>query len=130
MARIYCVPDLADVRPWYNGAIAYISYYLAIAAMPLAQAVAIIFTAPIIVTVLSALFLSESVGLRRWTAVISAFVAVLIVLGPGGSYLQLASLLALFAALTYAGTVLLTTVSVHAIRVGPFRFIRRWHFCW
>ncbi len=47
----------------------YLSYYMAVASMPLADVVAITFTAPIFVTVLSALLLGEAVGMRRWLAV-------------------------------------------------------------
>lgn len=90
------------------GFLAYLGYYLAIAAMPLAQVVAIVFTAPIFVTVMSALLLGEKVGPRRWTAVLIGFMAVLLVLGPEGNYFQLAAMLALFAAVTYAAMILLT----------------------
>ena len=92
------------------GFLAYLGYYLAIAAMPLAQVVAIVFTAPIFVTVFSSLLLGESVGPRRWTAVVIGFMSVLLVLGPGGNYFQLAALLALFAAATYAAMILMTAL--------------------
>ena len=90
------------------GALAYIAYYLAIVIMPLAEAVAIVFTAPIMVTVFSAMLFGERVGPRRWMAVILGFCAVLIVLGPQGQFFRLASGLAAFASVTYAGMVLLT----------------------
>jgi len=90
------------------GSLAYIAYYLAIVIMPLAEAVAIVFTAPIFVTLFSALLFGERVGPRRWAAVILGFVAVFIVLGPQGQFLRLASALAFAAAVTYAAMVLLT----------------------
>ncbi len=101
-------------RPWVMllrgllGFFAYLGYYLAIAAMPIAQVVAIVFTAPIFVTVFSSLLLGERVGPRRWSAVLVGFLSVLLVLGPGGNFLQLAAFLALFAAATYAAMILLT----------------------
>lgn len=92
----------------FLGFSAYIAYYLAIVVMPLAEAVAIVFTAPIFVTLFSALMFGESVGVRRWTAVCLGFLAVLIMLGPQGDIFRLASGLAFFAAINYAAMILLT----------------------
>ena len=90
------------------GFLSYLAYYLAIAALPLAQVVAIVFAAPIFVTVFSALLLKETIGPRRWSAVLIGFMGVLIVVGPAGNVGNFAVLLALFAALTYASSTLLT----------------------
>ena len=51
--------------------------------VPLADAVAVTFIAPFIVTLMGALILKEPVGFRRWTAVIIGFLATLIVIRPG-----------------------------------------------
>jgi drug/metabolite transporter (DMT)-like permease len=96
------------------GFLSYLGYYLAIAAMPLAEVVTVVFTAPIVVTVLSAATLGERVGAVRWAAVLVGFVAVLLVVGPGGGVATLPALLAVFAALTYAcSTVLTRVVGLH-----------------
>jgi S-adenosylmethionine uptake transporter len=81
--------------------------------MPLADVVAITFSAPIFVTVMSALMLGECVGLRRWLAVMSGFVGVLLVIGPGGQIGNIAVAFAGIAALTYALS------SVIARYIGP-----------
>jgi len=109
------------------GFLSYLGYYLAIAALPLAEVVAIVFAAPIFVTVLAMLFLKERVGPRRWLAVLVGFVAVLIVVGPSAHIANLAAVLAMFAALTYACSTLITrfvttynrpwTVSLYAMAV-------------
>ena len=44
-------------------------YFIAISQMPLADALALIFSAPLIITALSVPLLGEAVGLRRWSAV-------------------------------------------------------------
>ena len=64
----------------------------------LAEATALIFTAPIIVAALSAAALGERVGARRWGAVLLGFAGALVVVRPGADAFQPASLLALAAA--------------------------------
>ena len=90
------------------GFLSYMGYYLALAAIPLVEVVAIVFMAPIFVTVLSAVFLKESVGFRRWIAVFVGFMAVLIVVGPSGRITHLATILAVLSALTYACSTFIT----------------------
>jgi S-adenosylmethionine uptake transporter len=80
----------------------YIAYYLAIAAMPLAEVVAITFTMPLFVTAMSAIILGEKVGLRRWGAVIFGFIGVMVILSPSGEFNTLAVALAFTAAIAYA----------------------------
>jgi len=92
----------------------YIAYYLAIAAMPLAEVVAITFTMPLFVTAMSAVILGEKVGMRRWGAVIFGFIGVMVMLSPSGEFNLLAVALAFTAAITYAShTVLTRLLSSH-----------------
>jgi drug/metabolite transporter (DMT)-like permease len=77
-------------------------FFMALAAMPLAEAVAIFFVCPLLITVASVLFLGETVGPRRWGAVVLGMIGVGIVLRPGTEAFQLASLLPLMAAVCYA----------------------------
>ncbi|MCP1337338.1 DMT family transporter [Futiania mangrovi] len=58
-------------------------FFTAIAYMPVADALALLFVEPMILTALSALLLGERVGPRRWTAVVVGFAGVLIILRPG-----------------------------------------------
>ena len=90
------------------GFCSYTFYYLAVAAMPLAEVVAITFTMPLIVTAMSALILRERVGLRRWSAVFVGFAGVLVILSPQGEFNPLAVVFAFGAALTYASQTILT----------------------
>ena len=77
-------------------------FFMALAAMPLADVAAIFFVCPIIITTLSVLLLGEHVGPRRWLAVGIGLVGVLIMLRPGTSAFQAASLLPLASAFAYA----------------------------
>ena len=58
------------------------TFYWAISLIPLAEATAMQFIAPLVVTALSPFLLGEKVGLRRWLSVIAGFAGVLIVLQP------------------------------------------------
>ncbi len=99
---------LASRQTWplvWRGAIllvAYTSYFMAIAALPLAEVVALFFTAPVLVTLLSRPMLGERVTLHSWIAVGLGFIGTLIILKPGTSVFEPAALLALLSAATYA----------------------------
>lgn len=82
--------------------IANITYYLGLAAMPMAQATAIFFICPILITLFSKVFLKESVGPWRWAAIAIGFVGVLIIVRPGAVAFQAAALLPIGAAICYA----------------------------
>lgn len=79
-----------------------ILFFGAIALMPIADAISLVFVAPLIVTALSPLVLGEHVGVRRWTAVILGFVGVLVIVRPGMNAFHWGMLLALGAGCTYA----------------------------
>jgi len=100
-------PLLALTRG-FLGFCSYTTYYLAVASLPLAEVVAIVFTAPLFVTAMSALLLREKVGLRRWSAVLAGFVGVLIIVGPAGKFASLAVILAFIASITYASHTIIT----------------------
>lgn len=80
---------------------AYLFYYLAAAAVPLTMAVALFFTAPLMITALSILILGQKVGWRRWAGVVVGFAGVLVILRPGIADMEPAALYALVAALGY-----------------------------
>jgi drug/metabolite transporter (DMT)-like permease len=101
--------------------LAYTTYYMAFPALPLADAVALYFTVPLVTLALAAPMLGETIGWRRITAVMIGFVGVVIMLRPGAGLFEPAALLSLFSALTYAIAMLLarrlgsgTTASVMA----------------
>ena len=77
-------------------------FFFGLSRMPLIDALALGFTAPLIMTALSVPLLGEHVGWRRWLAVVSGFAGVLMILRPGTGTLSPAALSVLFAALCYA----------------------------
>ena len=88
--------------------VANMTFFLGLAAMPLADAVAIFFISPLVITAFSVIFLGETVGPRRWVAIAVGFVGVLIMMQPGTDAFQLASVLPLLAAVAYAGIHIIT----------------------
>lgn len=77
-------------------------FIFAISRVPIADAVAVSFVAPFMVTVLGAFILREPVGVRRWSAVAFGFVGALIVLRPGLGVIHPAAGLVLLAAFLFA----------------------------
>ena len=109
-------PNRAMPHVW-RGAMGIVSMGLtfqALILLPLAEATAINFTAPIFATILSFLILREEVGVHRWSAVLVGFIGVLVVARPTGSSLPL---LGIAIALTAAiGQASVTTTLRHLQR--------------
>lgn len=76
-----------------------VSAFYAFSVLPLAQVYAILFAAPLMITVLAIPVLGEKVRLRRWAAVLVGLFGVLVVLRPGSTDLTLGHVAALVAAL-------------------------------
>ena len=77
-------------------------FFVGLATLSLADAVAIFFISPLLITIFSVIFLRETVGIRRWSATIFGLLGVIIIVRPGSSSFQVASLLPMLAALGYA----------------------------
>lgn len=75
-------------RPWMNllrgglHAAASLMFFVAVKYMPLADVFAIYFVEPFMLTIMSALFLGDRVGWRRWTAIVVGFGGAMIVIQP------------------------------------------------
>jgi drug/metabolite transporter (DMT)-like permease len=76
--------------------------------MPIADATAIQFVSPLLITAFSIPLLGEKVGARRWTAVIIGFAGILVIVRPGSEAFQLGALLPLFSAALWALGMVLT----------------------
>ncbi len=95
-------------RPWVNllrGAIhgaASLMFFMAVKYMPLADVFAIYFVEPFILTAMSAIFLKEKVGWRRWLAIAVGFGGAMIVIQPSYEVFGLTALLPVACAFLYA----------------------------
>ena len=87
---------LHSVRGLLNG-IGMLMFFYAVSITPLADVIALSFTAPIFATILAIVFLGEVVGSRRWAAIFVAFLGTMVILRPGlmeitqGQFLVMAS---------------------------------------
>lgn len=79
-----------------------LGFVTAIVLTPLSSASAILQATPLAVTLGAALFLGETVGWRRWSAILAGFAGVIMVIRPGMSGFEPASLLAVLAVLGLA----------------------------
>jgi drug/metabolite transporter (DMT)-like permease len=85
-----------------------VTYFLGLAALPLADAVAIAFVSPLIVTALSVPVLGEKVGPRRWAAVAVGMLGVIVMTRPGDGVVSWPAVLVLVSAFCYASTHMMT----------------------
>jgi drug/metabolite transporter (DMT)-like permease len=79
--------------------------------LPVAEASATGFVAPLLVTALSIVFLNETVGVRRWIATAVGLAGVLIILRPGSSAFHPVALLPVVSALAWAATLVMTRLA-------------------
>ncbi|PTE08777.1 DMT family transporter, partial [Mesorhizobium helmanticense] len=79
----------------------YTVYYLAIAALPLADAVALYFMAPLFIMALAGPYLGEQVSWRTLATVLVGLLGVLVMLRPGAGLFDWAALLSLASAALY-----------------------------
>ena len=79
-----------------------ITFFVALSLIPLVNCMVIVFVAPIIMTSLSGPFLGEVVGKWRWSAVLVGFVGVLLILQPTSGFVDLGTIFAFIAVVTYA----------------------------
>ena len=64
------------------GALAIIALFFGLRELPLADVVSLTFAGPIFVTIASIFFLSEKVGIKRWSAVFLGFIGMLLIVQP------------------------------------------------
>ncbi|RUW32424.1 MULTISPECIES: DMT family transporter [unclassified Mesorhizobium] len=99
-------PWAVQARAWAGIASGVLSVY-AFTTIPLAEVYALIFLAPLFVTILSTVILKERVGPWRWLAVVAGFAGVMLVVRPGFCELHLGHLAAFAIAFLAATSVIL-----------------------
>ena len=97
-------------------------FFLGLASMPFAEAVALFYTAPLFICLLAKPVLGEQVGLARWLAILLGLAGVGIMLRPGSEVFRLVSLLPVLAALSYAAMTMMTRRLGMQERAGAMAF--------
>ncbi|MCQ4167510.1 DMT family transporter [Tahibacter harae] len=126
-----------------------VTFAYALRSLPLAEAYALFFVAPLMITALAVPLLGERVGWRRWCAIAVGLAGVVVVLRPSGAgMLSLSGLAMLAAALCYAASAIsvrllgrtdttqamvfwmLTLLSIFAVALAwpEWRAVRSEHF--
>ena len=65
-----------------SGMIAIIALFVGLRNLPLTDVISLTFTGPLFVTIMSVIFLSEKVGIKRWSAVAIGFIGMLFIVRP------------------------------------------------
>lgn len=82
-------------------------WFLAITMIPIAEVVAIEFTGPVWVALLAVVFLGEKMTIARIAAVVLGVAGVLIIVRPGLDHVEIGQVVALVAAIGFAGSIIL-----------------------
>ena len=91
-------------RGVFNAA-AMLSFFMALTMLPLAEISAIMFTVPLFVVLMVAIFLKERLGPHRVVSLVIGFSGALVILRPGIEIIQAGALYALFSAISWGTAV-------------------------
>ena len=92
---------LHGVRALFNIS-SMLCFFYALSAAPFTDVTALTFSAPVFACLLAVVFLGETMGMRRWCAILIGLAGMIVILRPGMSAVTLGPLLALAAALIWA----------------------------
>lgn len=95
------------IRSFLMG-IMWIAYYVALPHIPLSIAASAYYTAPIFITLFSALLIGDRVNIWGWIAVVIGFGGVVLILKPSTEAFNLYALLPVLSAILYALSMILT----------------------
>ncbi len=90
---------------------AFLAYYMALMWMPLADTLALAFSAPLFIVLFGAAVLREHIGAWRWSAVIIGFVGVLVIVRPGTGAMGWPAVVVLVSSVFYALWMIYTRIS-------------------
>ncbi|MBU0583821.1 MAG: DMT family transporter [Alphaproteobacteria bacterium] len=117
-------------RPWgvqgraISGVVASVFGVIAFTTIPLAEVYALVFLAPLFVTILSLIFLKEQVGPWRWFAVVAGFAGVMLVVQPGFRTLEPGHFAALAVAMLAAvSVILMRSLASHETRTTMLGYL-------
>ncbi len=102
-------PGLQLIRGVFGG-LSMIAWFYALSLIPVGDATALSFTVVMFAAVGASLFLSEQVGIRRWSAIAIGIVGTLIILRPGAQAISQGAIIAISSSLLWAAALLTVKV--------------------
>ncbi len=87
--------------------VAMLAFFSGIAVIPLAEATALTFTAPIFATLMAIIIFNEYIGIWRWAAILFGLAGIFVVLRPGFHELGYGQVLLLASAITWGGCMII-----------------------
>lgn len=99
------------------------AWLVAIAALPLAEVFALEFTTPLWAALLAALFMGEALNRGRWIPLVLGFAGVLLILRPGTTVINPASLVMLAGAICFGINVIVTRKLTQLLSGHPNAFL-------
>ena len=91
--------------------ISFLSFYLALASIPIAEASALFFVSPLFMTILSRFILKNKVGIQRLFAIIVGFIGILLIIKPEFNNFNWIMILPIFCAFCYSLSMILTVLT-------------------
>lgn len=90
--------------------VAMLCWFYGLAMMPIAEATALSFTAPIFASIGAIVFLGERMGVRRWSAIVVGFAGTMIILRPGANAISFPALVVLGGSAAVAGSIIMVKI--------------------
>lgn len=90
--------------------VAMLCWFYGLAMMPIAEATALSFTAPIFASIGAIFFLGERMGIRRWSAIAVGFAGAMIILRPGLTAISLPAMVVLGGSAAVAGSIIMVKI--------------------
>ena len=87
--------------------IAFSLYFFSLTKLSLATAVTLFFVSPFFITILSMIFLNETIGFRRWIALVIGFIGVILVMDPKINNFNIYATFPVICAFLYASTMII-----------------------
>jgi drug/metabolite transporter (DMT)-like permease len=103
-------------------------FFLGLASLPIAETVALFYSAPLFICMLSQLVLNQKVSLYRWGAIFMGLVGVVVMLRPGTEIFKMTALLPIMAAFAYACMVMITSKLGMQDKAGTMTFYIQFAF--
>jgi len=85
----------------------FVLFYIGLAVLPFAVAIALFFTSPFFLTIFSKIFLNQDVGIRRWLTIVIGFIGVFIILNPTFDTFNIYMLFPIITAVCYAASMII-----------------------